>query len=61
MSATCELLRIRDFNPYYGNVLELAVSREVVGVRPMILSMSVRLLGCACVPLTGALVRVALA
>jgi len=28
---------------YYGNVLELAVSREVVGVRPMILSMSVRL------------------
>jgi len=50
ISATCESLRGRDFNPYYGNVLELAVSREVVGVRPMILSMSVRLLGCACVP-----------
>jgi len=50
MSATCELLRGRDFNPYYGNVLEQAVSREVVDVRPLILSMSVRLLGCACVP-----------
>jgi len=49
MSATCELLRGRDFNPYYGNVLELAVSREVVGVRPMILSMSVRLQTCPCV------------
>jgi len=48
--ATCELLRGRDFNPYYGNVLELAVSREVVGVRPMILSMNVRLQTCACVP-----------
>jgi len=46
MSATCELLRGRDFNPYYGNVLELAVSREVVGVMPMILSMSVRLHTC---------------
>jgi len=50
MSATCELLRGRDFNPYYGNVLELAVSREVVCVRPMILSMSVRLQACVCVP-----------
>jgi len=50
MSATCELLRGRDFSPYYGNVLELAVRREVVGVRPKILSMSVRLLGYACVP-----------
>jgi len=50
MSATYELLRGRDFNPYYGNVIELAVSREDVGVRPMILSMRVRLLGCACVP-----------
>jgi len=50
MSATCELLRGHDFNSYDGNVLELAVSREVVGVRPMILSMSVCLLGCACVP-----------
>jgi len=38
------MLRGRDFNSYYGNVLELAVSREVVGVGPMILSMSVRLL-----------------
>jgi len=43
ISATCELLRGHDFNPHYGNVLELAVSREVVGVRPMILSLSVRL------------------
>jgi len=30
MSATCELLRGHDFNSYDGNVLELAVSREVV-------------------------------
>jgi len=50
MSASCEFLRGRDLNLYFGNVLELAVSREVVGVMPMILSMSVRLLGCACVP-----------
>jgi len=28
MSATEELLRGREFNPYYGNVLELAVSRR---------------------------------
>jgi len=48
MSATCELLRGRDFNPYYGNVLELAVSHEVVGVGPMILPMSMRLQACAC-------------
>jgi len=43
-------LRGRDFNPYYGNVLELAVSREVVGVRPMILSISLGRQICACVP-----------
>jgi len=28
MSATCELLHGRDFNPYYGNVLELAIVNE---------------------------------
>jgi len=48
-------------------VLEIAVSREVVGVRPMILSMSVRFQACACDHFiavrqwTGAHVRVALA
>jgi len=47
MSATCELLRGRDFNTYY--VLELAVSLEVAVVRPIILSMSVCLQ--TCVPL----------
>jgi len=49
-AATCKLLRGRDFNPYYGNVIELAVSRKVVGVRHMILSMNVRLQTCPCVP-----------
>jgi len=44
MSATCELLRGRDFNTYY--VLELAVSLEVAVVRPIILSMSVCLQTC---------------
>jgi len=36
--------------PLLWDVLDLAVSREVVGLRPMILSMSVRLPPCACVP-----------
>jgi len=49
MSATCELLRGRYFNPY-GNLLELTVSRVIVEVRPMIMSMGVRLQTCACVP-----------
>jgi len=46
MSATCELLRGRDFNRCYGNVLELAFSREVVGVSPMILSLPSVLCRC---------------
>jgi len=45
-------LHVRKMENVLGirDVLELAVSRGVVGVRPMILSMSVRLQACACVP-----------
>jgi len=43
--------------PLLWDVLELAVNREVVGVRPMILSMSVRLQACACVPFIALLIE----